>query len=193
MNLSAAVMLVAPDQVRPVRVLYDPDVTVKNYTPTRVFKCVDKTIKKGDLVICQTSTRHGYTVVEVAEVDFPVDFEKVDQWDWIVGKVDIEAIKSILSMEADIVKGIALMRQEKMRQELLASYGAGGDSIRELQAKFTQAGQPTIASPRGVEHPIEEPPERPSVDPYAGDRAVSDGQTIHRGPTPPDSGQPGQS
>jgi hypothetical protein len=85
MNLSAAIMLVRPDAVRPVRVEYDPDNKYNN-NPTKVFKTVDKSIKKDDLVIVTTTTRHGFTVCKVVEVDFPVDYNSTEQWGWVAQK-----------------------------------------------------------------------------------------------------------
>jgi len=72
MNLSAAVMLVNK-AVRPLKVEYDPD-TYKNNTFNKNFKTIDATLKKGDLVVVETHTRHGFTIGKVTEIDFAVDF-----------------------------------------------------------------------------------------------------------------------
>lgn len=145
MNLSAAIMLVRPDAVRPVRVEYDPDNKYNN-SPMKVFKTVDPSITVGDLVIVQTHTRHGFTIAKVTAVDFAVDYNDGQEWGWIGGKFDHEAFKSIIAIEDGVKNKVAKANENKMRQEIIAAMGLGEVSFNDLQLRRLAA-----ASPDGVD------------------------------------------
>jgi hypothetical protein len=141
MNLSAAIMLVRPDAVRPVRVEYDPDNKYNN-NPTKVFKTVDKSIKKDDLVIVTTTTRHGFTVCKVVEVDFPVDYNSTEQWGWVAQKFDVDAFKVLTAIEADVQNKVSKAHENKMRQEIIDAMGLGTVSFNDLQLEAVGAPKP---------------------------------------------------
>lgn len=65
MNLTTAVFLVE-EKARAVRVEYDPDVT-RNNNPSKLFKTVNPDLKKDDLVVVPTHTRHGFTVAKITD------------------------------------------------------------------------------------------------------------------------------
>jgi len=130
MNLSSAVMLVEKT-IRPVRVEYDPDIA-KNNAYNRLYKTLDATIKVGDLVIVQTSTRHGFTIAKVTEVDFAVDFNAAEQWGWIGGKFDKPAFDTILETEKQIIGRVAKAQENKMRAELVQAMGIGETDFKDL-------------------------------------------------------------
>jgi hypothetical protein len=140
-------MLVRPDAVRPVRVDYDPEATYKNYSPTRVFKTVDPTIKVGDMVIVQTRTRHGFTVCKVTEVDFPVDYNSGEQWDWIAQKFDVDAFNKILDIEKGVTQQVAKASENKMRQEIIDAMGLGNVDFSTLQLQSLRASNPDGSTP----------------------------------------------
>jgi hypothetical protein len=144
-NLSAAIMLVRPDAVFPVRVEYDPDNKYNN-NPTKVFKTVDPTIKKDDLVIVSTTTRHGFTICKVTEVGFPVDFNSAEQWGWVGGKFDVDGFKSILKIEEGVQAKVAKASENKMRKEIMDAMGLGEVSFDDVQLRRLSA-----ASPDGVD------------------------------------------
>lgn len=133
MNLSAAIMLV-DKTVRPVRVEYDPELKYNN-NPNKLFKTINPDIKVNDLVICQTHTRHGFTIVKVTEIDFPVDFNSSDQWAWIGGKFDKDAFDTVLKIETGVIDRVAKAQENKMREELKAAMGLGAVDFSDLDLK----------------------------------------------------------
>lgn len=145
MNYSSAIMLVKPDEVRAVRVEYDPDNKYNN-NPMKVFKTVDPSIQVGDLVIAQTNTRHKFTVVKVSEVDFPVDFnDQSERWGCIGAKFDIDAFNSLIKIEDGVIAKVAKIQENRMRKELIDSMGLGNVSFDEVQLRRIAP-----ASPDGV-------------------------------------------
>lgn len=116
MNLSTAIFLVS-DEVRAVRVQYDPnDPGAKDY----MFKTLDTTIAKDDLVVVPTSTRAGFTVCKVTEVDCQVDFDNSIQYKWCA-KFDRASFDALLAQEQGILDRIAKAEQTRKRHELAAS------------------------------------------------------------------------
>lgn len=86
MNFSTAVFLIN-DKARAIKAVYEPHDGVKQTT----FKTLDPDIKKDDLVVVATGTRHGFTVVKVVETDLSIDFKDKTEMCWIVSKlVDCE-------------------------------------------------------------------------------------------------------
>lgn len=159
MNLSAAIMLVRREEVFPLRVEYDPDNKYNN-NPTKVFKTLDPSIKKGDLVIVQTNTRHGFTIVKVTEAKFAVDFNSTEEWGWCAGKFDVDAFKNVLTIE-DSVKGkVAEAQENKMRAELIEAMGLGSVSFNDVQLRRLAP-----ASVDGVDTTAGEAPEQPQAPP----------------------------
>jgi len=133
MNLSASVMLVE-DSIRPARVEYDPT-NDRNNNPSKFFKCLDPTVKSGDLVIVTTSTRHGMTVAKVVAIgyeDVPVDFDSSETWGWIVGPVPSAQHDAILATEKSIIGRVSAANANKMKAELKAAMGLGTVSFADL-------------------------------------------------------------
>lgn len=116
MNYSSAVMLVNPN-IRAIHVIYEPEVEGKKqqrYT----YKSLDTSIQEGDLVVVPTDTRHGFTVVKVADVDVDVDFDSSVQLKWIVGKVDLNAYSTVLAEEAKAINAIKASEKRRKREEI---------------------------------------------------------------------------
>lgn len=160
MNLSASVMLVN-ENIRPVRVEYDPDIA-RNNNPNKFFKTLDTTLVKDDLVIVPTNTRHQFTIAKVVEIDFPVDFNSSDQWGWIGGKFDKATYDEVLETEKKIVARIGKTQENKMRAELREAAGLGNVSFTDLDLM----GAPAIAGPKGSvapapDFPTATPPDHP--------------------------------
>lgn len=131
MNLTAAIMLVN-EGIRPVRVEYDPD-NFKNNNPTKLFKTLDLTIKKDDLVIVPTHTRHGFTIAKVVEIDFAVDFSDPSPWGWIGGKFDKATYDQVLQIEDGVKHRVAKAQENKMRKELAEAAGLGEVDFSDVQ------------------------------------------------------------
>ena len=150
MNLSTAIFLVN-ETVRAVRVEYDPEIS-KNNNPNKLFKTLDSTLAKDDLVIVPTHTRHGFTVAKVVEIDFQIDFHTAEQYAWIGGKFDKTAYDSVLETEKKIIQKVGKAEENKMRAELRASMGLGEVSFTDLD--IMAAARPTlISSPAGAAAP----------------------------------------
>ena len=143
MNNSAAVMLVNKS-IRPVRVEYDPD-NYKNNSPTRLFKTLDASIKKDDLVVVQTHTRHGFTIAKVVEVGFPVDFNNPEPWGWVCQKFDKATFDHVVETESKIVRRVAEIQENKMREELKTAAGLGDVSFDDLDLMAAPALTPPAA------------------------------------------------
>lgn len=158
MNLTTAAMLLNKS-IRPVKVEYDPD-NYKNNSPHVRFKTIDQTIKKDDLVVVTTGTRHGFTVAKVLEVDFPVDFNSAEQWGWIIEKVNLPQHKAILETESKIVARVGEVQENKMRAELKEAMGLGTVSFDDLD--IMSVAQPTLAPPAPAPY---EPPASPANPP----------------------------
>lgn len=145
MNNTAAVMLVNK-AVRPMRVEYDPD-TYKNNSPMRNFKTIDPSIAKDDLVIVQTNTRHGFTVAKVIEADFPVDFNDPSPWGWVCQKFDKATFDHVKATEDKIVRRVAEVQENKMRQELMDAAGLGDVSFSDLDLMTPKLPAPPVVDP----------------------------------------------
>lgn len=126
MNYTTAVFLINSD-VRAIRCSYEPE-----KIPDYIFKSLDKTIQKDDLVVVPTDTRHGMTVVKVTEVDVDPDFDSDIQMKWVVGKVDQATYASILNREAEAITVIKSAERTRKRNELRDSMLA--DSSEALKA-----------------------------------------------------------
>lgn len=161
MNLTTAIFLVNKS-VRPVKVSYDPD-NAKNNNPNWLFKTLDPDVKKGDMVVVPTTTRHGMTVCKVEEVDFRVNFDTTTEYHWIIGKVDVPAYESIKAQEETVTDRIAIAEENRKRQELAAAMGLGDINLTDLD--IVQGATPLpLSSPRGAPAYAdvpEAPPEAP--------------------------------
>lgn len=131
MNLTAAIMLVNQG-IRPVKVEYDPDV-FKNNNPNKLFKTLDASLAKDDLVIVPTHTRHGFTIAKIVEIDFAVDFSDPSPWGWIGGKFDKATYDEVLKVEDGVKHRVAKAQENKMRKELADAAGLGEVDFSDVQ------------------------------------------------------------
>lgn len=162
MNLTSAIMLVNK-AVRPVRVLYDPDVP-KHNDPNRLFKTLDADLKVDDFVVVRTATRHGFTVARVSEIDFRVNFDSPQDYDWIVAKVDIDQYKSVVEQEKKVVERIGDAEENRKRAELSASLGLESIDLNDIDIVNGTKALPT-ATPQGSGSA--NPPPQPASEPNA--------------------------
>jgi hypothetical protein len=128
MNYSTAVFLINSN-VRAIVCTYEAGDTA----PRTTFKSLDPDIKKDDLVIVPTDTRHKMTVVKVVETDVEVDFDSPATMLWIVGKVDGANYQQVLSQEAQAIDTIKSAEKNRKRDELRKSILADqADNIKAL-------------------------------------------------------------
>lgn len=117
MNYSTAVFLINPEAVRAMRCAYEVGSKEK---PAQgyIFKTFDKTLKVDDYVVVPTDTRHGMTVVKIAEVDVDFDIDTEVSMKWIIGPVDTSAYAHTLEMEEIAIAKIKSAEMRKKREDL---------------------------------------------------------------------------
>lgn len=112
LNYATAVFLIN-DKARALRGTYEAG----ENAPRALFKTFDATIKKDDLVIVPTNTRHNMTVVKIVEVDVEIEIE-TDSPVWIVGKVDPSPYNALLGAEQEAISAIRSAEKTRKREEL---------------------------------------------------------------------------
>lgn len=112
MNYSTAVFLIN-DHVRAIEVSYEQG------GKPGVFKTLDATIKKDDLVVVPTSTRYNFTVAKVTAVDVDVDYDRQEDMAWIVSPpIDLAAHRQVIEQEKVAVEAVKSAVTRKKREEL---------------------------------------------------------------------------
>lgn len=146
MNYSKAIFLVR-DDVRAVVVSYDVDAHGKGLD-LKTFKTLDTTVKVGDLVVVQSTTRHGATVCRVENVDVTIDdFENGPDVKWLMGRVDVEAHQELLAAEAGVIERIRSAEKRRKREELAAKLMADNPDMAEF-AKIATPEQDALVAPQ---------------------------------------------
>lgn len=152
MNYSIAVMLINPN-IRAIKTIYKPDTVRPDgkaalNEPRVLYKTLDLDIKKGDLVVVETHTRHGRTVVLVEDVDVEVDFESDVQVRWVVDKVSLTAFENIVKEEAKWIDTLKLSEKRRKREEikknLLDMYKDDGIDKLAIASMADPAAVPTL-------------------------------------------------
>lgn len=110
-NYTTAIFLIN-QHARAIKTEYEKD------GPTTIHKTLDPSIKVDDLLVVQTGTRHGFTVVKAVEVDVDIDLESTTPMKWIVKKLDIEEFEKLDAMEADAIEKIKSARLREKRNKL---------------------------------------------------------------------------
>lgn len=130
MNYSTAIFLIN-DDVRAVRVVYDPGCKSNEHD---VFKTFDSELAVDDLVVVESSTRHGMTIAKIADLDVDVDIDSNAQMRWIVQRVDVDPHNQLLKQEEaamDAMKSAEKrQRRAEMRDKLFADQQ---DKLKALQ------------------------------------------------------------
>lgn len=122
-NPTLTVFLIDPENVRAVRCRYE----APEHAATTMFKTMDKTIVKDDLVLIPTNTRHGFTVVKVTELDVEVDINSPVPIQWIAAKLDLTDHFALLANEkvanSQINHAQAIQQRKKLLADLAESSG----------------------------------------------------------------------
>lgn len=172
MNFNTAIFLVN-DRCRALTVSYewcdkDGKDAAGRLVKIDIFKTLDPSIRKGDLVLGETQSRHKLCVYRVVDTDVEVDLEHSVYIPWVVGKVS-SALDDLKRMEDDMQGAIRRKDKEKKRAELaetmLKDYG---DELKKL-AISNAGADPTLSPPQT-------PPSPPSppFPPDRQDRAYED-------------------
>lgn len=146
-NYSTAVFLLN-NKVRAVLGIYKPDplnAPVSAPLEKRVmFKTLDPDIKKDDIVLVPSATRHNITTFKITDVDVDVDLESPTKVEWIVGVVDRTDYDQVLAMEASAINAIKSAQTTKKRKELRETLMADVpvDTIKALPIAHFNGDQP---------------------------------------------------
>ncbi len=107
MNLKTAIFIVNPS-TRCIKVSYQDG----NF---QFAKTINPHIKVDDLVVIPTSTRHGFTVVKVVEVDVLFNLAGTGDMAWVHQIVDKDGYENLVEQEKKILETVqkADMRRER--------------------------------------------------------------------------------
>lgn len=85
---------------------------------TETFKTFDQSIAVDDLVVVQSGTRHGMTVVKVVEIDVDVNYDSTVPMLWVSQRIDGAAFKKILEQEAEAISAVQAAELRRKKAEL---------------------------------------------------------------------------
>lgn len=145
MNYSTAVMLFN-DQIRAIKTIYEPDTEHKKQQ-RYIYKTLDTTIKKGDLVVIPTDTRHCYTVVLVDEVDVEVDYESGIEIKWVVSRADTDSYKAVLEQEKVWIDTMKKAEVRKKKKDIQKNVLDLLDNPEEIAQVSNFGNAPALPSP----------------------------------------------
>ena len=114
MNKDTAVFIFS-NEVRAIKGAYDVGSTPE------LFKTFNKDIKVGDIVVVESSTRHGYTVVEVTEVDVEIDYSHSHP-KWALDIVSVAEVESLREQESAMFKEVQDTERAKERDAIRQRY-----------------------------------------------------------------------
>lgn len=138
MNRSTTVFLV-DNSVRAVKAQYEEGGKIET------FKTFDHGIVKGDLLVVESGTRHGFTTVKVTEANVTVDIDDPTTIvKWVVCKVDLNDHKQILEQEEVAIDKVRQAEFNKKKRDLIANMASPEDaeSLRSISIN------PAIAPPK---------------------------------------------
>jgi len=133
---NSTIVLLINDNARAIKAVYEPDATPE------IFKTLDPTISVDDLLVVESSTRHGKTVVKVTEVDIDINFDTQGKVKWAVCKIDETAFEAILSQEKDAIAAVQSAERRRKKEALRRSmFEDHADKIKTLEiADYTEEG-----------------------------------------------------
>jgi aspartyl/asparaginyl-tRNA synthetase len=83
-----------------------------------IFKTFDPTIRKDDLVVVQSGTRHAMTVFKVTDVDVEINFDTHGEITWIVQRIDKDAFDHVLDQESEAISAVQSAERRRKKKEL---------------------------------------------------------------------------
>lgn len=116
MNYTTAVMLFN-ENIKAVTVAYE-DPKDNPSQKTWMFKTLDHSIKKDDIVIVQSGTRHGLTTAKIIDDNAEVDFDSNIELKWIVSKVDTSTHAKIIEEEKIWIDTMKQAEMKKKREDI---------------------------------------------------------------------------
>lgn len=128
MNYSKSIFLINQN-ARSILVSYDgADLREKKM----MFKTLDASIKKDDLVVVPTTTRYNMTVCKVVDTDVDVDYDSPEEILWVVQKIDQESYKAILAQEQVAIQIIRTSETKRKRADLAKVFLANNEELASL-------------------------------------------------------------
>lgn len=146
MNYSTAVFLINKN-VRAVHCCYDPPADPLAKRDVTLFKTLYADLKKGDLVVVPTTTRVGFTVVQVEAVDVDFDPHMTCNVEWIVGRIDVAEYKRMKGLENDAISKIKKAEANRAREELRKSLNLDNPEVASsalANASVVALAPPTV-------------------------------------------------
>ena len=126
------------DNVRAVKGVYE-----EGHTPA-LFKTMDPSIRVGDMLVVQSTTRLEITTVKVTEVDVDINFDSNVPIKWAVCKVDMEAFNEVLAQENEAIAAVNSAERKRKKEALRASLFADHeDKIKVLALSSEKGGDVT--------------------------------------------------
>ncbi|WP_269581943.1 hypothetical protein [Roseibium sp. Sym1] len=126
MNFSRAVFLIN-NRLRAIECQYEPN------GKSTLFKTLDPTIKKDDMVVVPSGTRWDMTTAKVVDVDVEIDVDEAGAVLWIVSRIDTSTFdKNVEQEEVAIakMKSAELRRKrDALRKSMFADHE---ESLKEL-------------------------------------------------------------
>jgi hypothetical protein len=135
---NSTIVLLINDDARAIRAEYE-DGGKKS-----LFKTLDPTIKVDDLIVVETNTRHGMTVVKVTEVDVDINFDTDHDVKWVIQPVDADIFEQILEQEKDAIAAVQSAERRRKKEALRdALFADHQDKLKSLELSKLEGDQVT--------------------------------------------------
>ena len=122
------IVFVINDAVRAIEAKYEDGGNAET------FKTLDPTIKVDDLVVVESGTRHGMTVVKVTAVDVEPDLDSQTPVKWAVQRIDVWSFKDILAAETEATETVQAIERRRKKDALReALFKDSEESINSLK------------------------------------------------------------
>ncbi|MGC0225175.1 hypothetical protein [Pseudooceanicola nitratireducens] len=109
---NSMIVFLINDDVRAIRGQYEEG------GKCETFKTLDQDIDVEDLVVVQSGTRHGMTVVKVTEVDVEPDLEHGPDLKWVVQRIATGAFDDMLAKEEQAITTVQQAEKRRKKAEL---------------------------------------------------------------------------
>lgn len=137
---SSKIVFIVNEAARLIQCTYDASVA-REAPKTYLFKTLDQSIKVDDLVVVETNTRHGYTIVKVTEVDVDVDFDDPVDLTWAFSPINLDAIVELKQAEQAAIDKVRAIELKKKREALRQAMFADNEETMG-QLKLAQSDLP---------------------------------------------------
>ena len=137
---SSKIVFIINESTRLIRCAYDAS-SSHEVPKTYLFKTINQSIKVDDLVVVETNTRHGYTIVKVTEVDVDVDFDDTVELKWAFNPINLNAIVELKQAEQAAIDKVRAIELKKKREALRQAMFADNEETMG-QLKLAQSDLP---------------------------------------------------